>query len=61
LQRDTVKLSAAAQAKLLHRQGQTVGNIAAALGTDAKTIDGYLGVTVNAGLEKALQAATAKA
>ena len=43
---DTVKLSAAAQAKLMHRQGQSPALIAATLGTDVKSIDGYLGITI---------------
>jgi hypothetical protein len=45
---DTVKLSAAAQAKLMHRQGQSPALIAATLGTDVKSIDGYLGIQIAA-------------
>ena len=41
----TVKLTAAAQARLLKQQGQSVAQIATALATDAKTIDQYLGIT----------------
>ncbi|MGB7546130.1 MAG: hypothetical protein WBM14_00140 [Terracidiphilus sp.] len=46
LKADTVKLSLAAQAKLMHRQGQSLTLIAAALGTDVKSVDGYLGIKV---------------
>jgi hypothetical protein len=42
--KDTVEISTAAQAKLLHQQGQSVSSIASALGTDTKTVDGYLGI-----------------
>ena len=43
---DTVKLSAAAQAKLMHREGQSASSIASSLGTNVKTVDGYLNITV---------------
>jgi hypothetical protein len=46
LQPDTVKLSAAAQAKMMHRQGQSAALIAATLGTDIKSVDGYLGIKI---------------
>jgi hypothetical protein len=42
---DTVKLSAAAQAKLMEQQGMTVKQIATNLTTDTKTVDQYLGIT----------------
>lgn len=54
-QSDTVKLSEAAHAKLLHSQGQSVGNIANALGTTTKEIDSDLGITLENDLEKAIQ------
>ena len=46
LQPDTVKLSAAAQAKLMHRQGQSPALIAATLGTNVAAVDGYLNINV---------------
>jgi proline dehydrogenase len=42
---DTVKISAAAQAKLMEKQGMTIKQIATSLATDTKTVDQYLGVT----------------
>lgn len=56
-QNDTVKISAAAQAKILHQSGESVANIASTLGTDTKTVDDYLGITVTKAVEQALQAA----
>ena len=56
---DTVTLSAAAQAKVLHQSGQNVASIASALGTDTKTVDSYLGITVTEALNEALKAAEA--
>ena len=56
---DTVTLSAAAQAKVLHQSGQSVASIASALGTDTKTVDDYLGITVTNAINEALKAATA--
>jgi len=55
-QEDTLKLSAPAQAKMLQQQGQSVNMIAATLGTNAKTINDYLGITLEQTLEKTLQA-----
>ncbi|HUD74616.1 MAG TPA: hypothetical protein VMQ76_06040 [Terracidiphilus sp.] len=54
---DTVTLSAAAQARVLHQSGQSIASIASALGTDTKTVDSYLGITVTAAIDQALQAA----
>jgi hypothetical protein len=54
-QQDTVKLSAAAQAKLLHREGQSVNQIASSLATTTETVDSYLGITVDEALEKAVE------
>ena len=54
-QEDTVKLSTAAQAKQLHQQGQNVSAIASSLGTDTKTIDNYLGITIEKELEQAVE------
>jgi hypothetical protein len=54
-QDDTVKLSAAAEAKMLYKQGQGVSTIAASLGTDAKTVDSYLGLTLEKAIEKTLE------
>jgi hypothetical protein len=51
----------AAQAKLLHKEGQNVATIAASLGTNANTVDGYLGITVTKAIDQALQAAEAAA
>lgn len=48
LQPDTVKLSPAAQAKMMHRAGQSLALIAATLGTDVGSINGYLGIKVAA-------------
>jgi hypothetical protein len=63
--KDTVQISAAAQAKLLHQAGQSVKSIASALGTDTKTVDDYLGIAtteaLTAALKSAESAATAKA
>jgi hypothetical protein len=44
LQPDTVKISLAAQAKLMHRQGQSISTIAHSLGTNVTEIDGYLSI-----------------
>jgi hypothetical protein len=44
-QQDTVTLSHAAQAKSLKAQGETPAQIALAMKTDVKTVDGYLGIT----------------
>ena len=46
LQPDTVKLSPAAQARMMHRAGQSLHLIAATLGTSVASVDGYLGITV---------------
>jgi|GEM_PF-2486411 len=46
LEPDTVKLSPAAQAKMMHRAGQSPALIAASLGTDLAAVDGYLNITV---------------
>jgi hypothetical protein len=55
-QEDTVKLSTAAQAKLLYKQGQSVSAIASSLGTTAKEVDDYLGITLEETLAKTLSA-----
>jgi DNA-binding NarL/FixJ family response regulator len=52
---DSVKLSAAAQAKMLYKQGESVSTIAHAMGTSTKTINDYLGITLEKELEKTLQ------
>ncbi len=54
-QQDTVKLSAAAQAKALYHQGETVNAIASALGTTTKQIDDYLNITLQKELQQTLQ------
>jgi len=63
--KDTVQISAAAQAKILHQAGQSVKSIASALGTDTKTVDDYLGIAASEALTAALKSAesatTAKA
>lgn len=48
LKQDTVKLSAAAQARMMHRQGQSPALIAAMLGTNVASVDGYLNIKVAA-------------
>jgi hypothetical protein len=45
-QPDTVKLSVAAQAKMMYRDGQSASLIAATLGTDVKSVDSYLNIEV---------------
>jgi DNA-binding NarL/FixJ family response regulator len=54
-QQDSVKLSAKAQAKLLHQEGQSVSAIAASLGISVKTVDSYLGITLTSTIEDTLQ------
>ena len=54
-QSDTVKISVAGQAKLLHSQGQSVSNIASSLGTTTKEINSDLGITLEKELEQAIQ------
>jgi hypothetical protein len=41
---DTVKISQAAQAKLMHRQGLSIAVIASSLGTNVASVDGYLNI-----------------
>jgi hypothetical protein len=48
LKDDTVKLSVAAQAKMMHRQGLSASVIASSLGTNVASIDGYLNIKVAA-------------
>jgi hypothetical protein len=48
LKPDTVKLSAAAQAKMMRRAGQSPALIAATLGTNVAAVDGYLNIKVAA-------------
>lgn len=55
-QADTVKLSEAAQAKLMHAQGQSINQIASSLGTTTKSIDTDLGITLETELAQTLQA-----
>ena len=45
---DTVKLSLAAQAKMMHQAGQSPALIAATLGTNVASVDGYLNIKVAA-------------
>lgn len=52
---DTVDLSEQAQAKLLYQQGQSVAEIAAQMGTNTTTINGYLGLMLQAELQQALR------
>ena len=52
---DSVKLSAAAQAKMMYKQGQSVSTIAHSMGTTTKAIDDILGITLEKALEKTLQ------
>lgn len=55
LKPDTVKLSPAAQARMMHRAGQSPSLIATTLGTNIRAVDGYLNIKV------AVQAAPAPA
>lgn len=55
-QEDSVKLSTEAQAKSLYKQGQSVSTIAASLGTDTKTVNNYLGLTLQKEIEKTIEA-----
>ena len=48
LRPDTVRLSPAAQAKMMHRAGQSPALIAATLGTNVVAVDGYLNIKVAA-------------
>lgn len=52
---ETVRLSEAAQAKLLYQQGESVSTIASSLGTTTKEINSDLGLEVEQELEKTLQ------
>jgi hypothetical protein len=54
-QEDTVKISTAAQAKMLYKQGEGVSTIASALGTDTKTVNSLLGITLEKAIEKTLE------
>jgi DNA-binding ferritin-like protein len=54
-QEDSVKLSTTAQAKSMYKQGQSVANIAASLGTDTKTVNNLLGITLEKAIEKTLE------
>ena len=44
---DSVHLSASAQAALLEKSGETITEIASALGTNAQTVEEYLGLTTS--------------
>jgi hypothetical protein len=48
LKPDSVKLSMAGQAKLLHQQGKSPALIASSLGIKVADVDGYLGIKVTA-------------
>ncbi len=48
LKTDSVKLSMAGQAKLLHQQGKSPALIASSLGVKVADVDGYLGIKVAA-------------
>ena len=48
LKPDSVKLSVAGQAKLLHQEGKSPGLIASSLGIKVADVDGYLGIRVAA-------------
>jgi hypothetical protein len=52
---DSVKLSTTAQAKSMYKQGQSVSTIAASLGTDTKTVNNLLGITLEKAIEKTLE------
>jgi DNA-binding ferritin-like protein len=54
-QDDSVKLSTTAQAKSMYKQGQNVATIAASLGTDTKTVNNILGITLEKAIEKTLE------
>jgi hypothetical protein len=48
LKPDTVKFSPAALARMMHRAGQSTALIAASLGTNVATVNGYLNIKVAA-------------
>jgi hypothetical protein len=52
---DSVRLSEAAQAKLLYTQGQSVATIASSLGTTSTAFDNDLGITLEKAIEKTLE------
>ena len=58
---DSVHLSAAAQAKALKQQGKTPAQIAVAMNTDVKTVDGYLGIAASTTTTSPAVPAAAKA
>lgn len=60
LEQDTVKLSPAAQAKLLHREGLSVTRIATSLGTSVSAIDKYLNIAVPKPVANTATAAASK-
>jgi len=61
LQPDTVKLSVAGQAKMMHRQGMSIGVIASTLGSNVASIDSYLGIKVATAAVTAQPSATPQA
>lgn len=54
-QDDTVEISADFQAVRLYEQGQSEAAIAHALNTTTRTVDGYLGLTLEKELQQTLQ------
>jgi NADH:ubiquinone oxidoreductase subunit E len=60
-QEDTVKISQAAQERLLYKQGESVSTIASTLGTTAKAVNEDLGLTLEKEIAQTLQATQASA
>jgi hypothetical protein len=56
LQQDTVNISDEAKAKLLHKDGDSILTIASSLGTTSKTVNDYLGITLDETIAKTLEA-----
>lgn len=53
---DSVKLSQAAQERMLYKQGESVSTIASTLGTTSKTVNEDLGIALEKEIEQTLQA-----
>ncbi|MDR3764140.1 MAG: hypothetical protein P4M01_08610 [Acidobacteriota bacterium] len=51
----TVKISVAAQARLMQQQGESVQQIANSLSTDVKTVDEYLGISTSSSSSSAAE------
>jgi uncharacterized FlaG/YvyC family protein len=58
---DTVKLSTAAQERMLYKQGESVSTIASAMGSSVKAVDQDLNITLDKEIAQTLQATQAAA